>query len=57
MKKEFILNPKEIARAIACAYENKENLKEWGFYGRLIIEEKSTWEKVAEDFENYLSKI
>jgi len=49
-------DPKEIAQAIVYAYENKENLKEWGSYGRTIIEERYTWEKVSKNFENYLSK-
>jgi glycosyltransferase involved in cell wall biosynthesis len=50
-------DPKEIAKAIIYAHENKENLKEWGCHGRAIIEEKFTWEKVAEDFDNHLSKL
>jgi glycosyltransferase involved in cell wall biosynthesis len=47
-------DPREIAKAIMYAHDNKEKLKELGSYGRAIIKEKYNWEKVAEDFENYL---
>jgi glycosyltransferase involved in cell wall biosynthesis len=47
-------DPKEIAEAIAFAYSNRETLKEWGASGRLIVEEKYTWEKIAKDFESFL---
>jgi len=46
--------PDEIAKAIIKAYNNKAKLKEWGSYGREIIEKKYSWEKVAKDLENYL---
>ena len=46
--------PDEIAKAIIKAYNNKARLKEWGSYGRDIIEKKYSWEKVAKDLENYL---
>lgn len=49
-------DPKQIAKAMIYAYKNKENLKEMGYYGRTIIEERFTWEKVAEDLENFLSR-
>lgn len=51
------VNPREIARAIEYAYLNKERLGEWGKSGRIIINEKYTWEKVAKDLENYLLSI
>ena len=51
------INPTEIAKAIEHAYINQENLKEWGKIGRKIIQDKYTWEKVAEDLENYLLSI
>ena len=47
-------DPREIAKAIMYAYDNKDELKEWGSYGRAIINAKYSWKKVAEDFENYL---
>ena len=47
-------NPKEIARAIIHARNNRERLKEWGSYGRAITNEKYSWEKVAEDLDDYL---
>lgn len=48
------IDPKEIAGAIAFAHANREKLREWGSFGRVIIEEKYTWEKIAENFGNYL---
>jgi glycosyltransferase involved in cell wall biosynthesis len=48
------IDPKEIAGAIAFAHANREKLREWGSFGRAIIEEKYTWEKIAENFGNYL---
>lgn len=46
--------PKEIAKAIIYARNNREKLKEWGSYGRAITNKKYSWEKVAEDLDNYL---
>jgi glycosyltransferase involved in cell wall biosynthesis len=51
------VDPKEIAKAIIYTLENEENLKEWGSNGREIVKAKFSWEKVAEDLENYLSSI
>jgi glycosyltransferase involved in cell wall biosynthesis len=51
------VTPSEIAKAIVYAYHNKEELAEWGKSGRAIIDKKYTWEKVAEDLENYLLSI
>ena len=51
------VNPAEIAKAIEYAYDNKENLEEWGKIGRKIIKEEYTWQKVAIDLENYLLSI
>jgi len=48
------VDPREIAKAIAYAYDNRERLKDWGSYGRRIVEEKYDWRKCGEDFENYL---
>jgi len=50
-------DPKEIAKAIIYAHNNRERLKEWGSYGRAIISEKYTWVKIARDLENYLLSI
>jgi len=47
-------DPKAIADAIVCAYNNREMLNEWGALGRMIVEEKYSWMKVTEDFEVYL---
>jgi glycosyltransferase involved in cell wall biosynthesis len=49
--------PIEIAKSIVYAYHNKEKLAEWGKSGRAIVDKKYTWEKVAEDLENYLLAI
>jgi glycosyltransferase involved in cell wall biosynthesis len=48
------VDPEEIAEAIAYAYENRESLSKWGAVGRKIIKDKYTWEKIANEFENYL---
>lgn len=50
-------DPEEIAKAIVYAYNNRERLGEWGKFGRGIVEKSYTWEKVAEDLENYLLSL
>lgn len=50
-------NSKEIARAILYAYNNREKIKVWGALGRKIVTEKYSWDKVVQDFENYLFKL
>ena len=47
----------QIANSIVYAYNNKEDLIEWGRYGRKIIEEKYCWSMVAQVFENHLLTI
>ena len=46
--------PTEIAKSILCSYRHKDKLKEWGHSGRIIIDEKYSWKKVAEGLEKYL---
>jgi len=50
-------NPEEIAKAIAYAYENRTELRNWGAFGRIIVEKGYSWEKVAENLETYLLKL
>jgi glycosyltransferase involved in cell wall biosynthesis len=50
-------DPKEIAEAIAYAYRNRENLSKWGTFGRAIIQDRYTWEKIAKEFKNYLLRL
>jgi len=50
-------NPVAIANAIAYAYNKRSKLREWGTYGRALIEERYSWEKVAENLENYLLEL
>jgi glycosyltransferase involved in cell wall biosynthesis len=50
-------NPVAIANAIAYTYNKRSKLREWGTYGRALIEERYTWEKVAEDLESYLLEL
>jgi glycosyltransferase involved in cell wall biosynthesis len=50
-------DPEEIAKAITFAYANRDRLGEWGKAGRNIIESAYTWEKVAEEFDNFISAI
>ena len=51
------IKPEEIAEAIDNAYINRSNLESWGRIGRAIVMENYTWQKVANDLENYLSSI
>lgn len=50
-------NAEEIARALAYACENRAEVEGWGAFGRTIVEERYTWNKVAESFETYLLKL
>jgi glycosyltransferase involved in cell wall biosynthesis len=49
--------PSEIEKSIVFAYHNRDKLQDWGKVGRKIIEEKYTWEKVADELEDYLLSI
>jgi len=51
------IRPMDIAKTIEYAYINEGNLEKWGKFGRKIIKEKYTWEKVAIDLENYMLSI
>lgn len=51
------IKPSEIEKAIVYAYHNRDKLQNWGRTGRKIIEEKYTWEKIAEDLENCMLSI
>jgi glycosyltransferase involved in cell wall biosynthesis len=44
----------DLAKGILSAYDHKQELKQWGSYGRTIINQKFTWEKVAESLDEYL---
>jgi len=44
----------EIAKSILYAYNNRGQLENWGKLGRKIIEERFTWDKIAEMLEGYL---
>jgi glycosyltransferase involved in cell wall biosynthesis len=46
--------PTGIAQAIMYAYDNRVHLKKWGSYGRKIVEDRHSWEKVARDLEDCL---
>ena len=50
-------DPIEIAKAIEFAYNNKEKLKDWGKLGRTIVIQKYSWDKVAENLEEYLLRV
>lgn len=50
-------DPKEIATAIVYAYNNKKMLRKWGAYGRMIVENRYSWDKMAEDLEAYLLQL
>jgi glycosyltransferase involved in cell wall biosynthesis len=50
-------NPEVIAKAIEFAVTNKEKLHDWGKVGRTLILRHYTWERVAENLDNYLMSI
>jgi len=50
-------NPKEISNAILYLYKNKKMLKKWGSYGKILIENRYGWNKVADVFEAYLINL
>jgi len=50
-------SPEAIAKGIEYTLANKDKFINLGYYGRKIILEKYTWEKVAEDFEQYLMSL
>lgn len=52
-----LVSSEEIARAIEFAFLNRDKLEAWGKIGREIVLQKYTWDKVAEDFEQYLLSI
>lgn len=51
------VEPLEIAESIEYAYANKDKLENWGEFGRPIVEEKYTWEKVVASLEKYLLSV
>src|SRR5208337_1872429 len=48
-------NPKDIAKAIMYAFDNRSRLDEWGIDGRAIMEKKYDWTIIARDLDRYLS--
>jgi glycosyltransferase involved in cell wall biosynthesis len=47
-------HPRELAKAIGYAYENRRRLMSFGVCGRQIVDERYTWDKVSENFDKYL---
>lgn len=47
-------DPSDIAKGVLSAYNHKQELEQWGSYGKNIISRKFAWEKVAESFDKYL---
>lgn len=50
-------DPKDISDAIIYAYRSRDSLKEWGKYGRNIVEQRYSWTKVAQEFEAFLLQL
>jgi glycosyltransferase involved in cell wall biosynthesis len=48
---------KEIIKLLEYAQLHKAQLDKWGKSGREIVLKKYTWQKVAQDFQNYLASI
>jgi glycosyltransferase involved in cell wall biosynthesis len=51
------VDPEEIAKAIAYAYDNRERLRERGLSERTIAIKDYDWKNVAETFESYLQEF
>jgi glycosyltransferase involved in cell wall biosynthesis len=49
-------DPSDLAKGVQSAYDHKQELEQWGSYGKTIINQKFTWEKVAESFDEYLAR-
>ena len=49
--------PKAIAEAIVCCYQNRDNLNEWGREGKNVIKKRFTWKRQAENFVNFIQYI
>ncbi len=49
--------PEEIAEAIAFVRKNRQSLQEWGASGRLLVQDKYTWEAIAKNLEDYLLSL
>jgi glycosyltransferase involved in cell wall biosynthesis len=49
--------PDELARVMGYAYDNRESLAGYGVFGRRIVEDCYTWDRVAENFDDYLSGL
>lgn len=50
-------NPEAIAKGIEFALANKDKLEDWGKLGRKKILSEYTWQKEAENLENYLLSL
>jgi len=48
------VEPKKIADAIATYHDFRKQLGELGVYGRTLVKERYSWQKVAEDLATYL---
>ena len=48
-------DPVEFAGAIAYFHDRKQMLREWGSYGRTIVEERYDWAKMAELLEDFIT--
>ncbi len=51
------ISPVGIAESIAFVASNRDKLKEWGAQGRMIVEGKYTWERVAQNLQDYLERL
>jgi glycosyltransferase involved in cell wall biosynthesis len=49
--------PREFAKAIAYAFDNRNMLHTWGAYCRTIVEKRYAWTQVARNLDRYLSTL
>lgn len=52
-----LITPSNIAQVVEFAYLNEKKLMTWGKSGRKIVLDNFTWEKIALDFDNFLSSL
>jgi len=50
------ISPQDLANAIEYAHAHRNDLISWGLRGREIIEQRYTWDKIAEDFITFIER-
>ncbi len=48
------ISPSGIAESIGLVVGKKDELREWGAHGRAIVESRYTWDRIAQNLQDYL---